>query len=143
VVAVQLAGLQGGAVGAKRGVRRAADRSRAEERFLPRLYLRVVPDAAQVGGGLEAVAAAEVLLCDAEGRPVAGELLARARLSPDGLTSGGGALVRVPESGPGRFRLVCAPEGGESGAQIRYAPPRRMGRLWTVLGVQLKAYAEG
>ena len=109
----------------------------------PRLYLRVVPDAVQVDGGLGAFASADVLLCDAEGRPVAGELLVKARMSIDGSTSGGGAFTRLSEIGPGRFRLICAPEGGGDGTHVRYAPPKRMGRLWTVLGVQLKAYAEG
>jgi hypothetical protein len=115
---------------------------RQPERMMPRLYLRVVPDEVQVCGGLEAVAAADVLLCDAEGRPVAGELLARARASEDGRAAASGTFASVKPVAPGRFRVVCAPEGKE-GSNISYAPVKELGALWTVLSLQLKAYAEG
>lgn len=115
---------------------------REPERMKPRLFIRVTPEAVMLGGGSAAVARAEVLLCDVEGRPVAGELKARARMCADGMTSGGGAFTALEPAGPGRFLVTCGPEGLAE-AQVTYAPPRRMGTRWTVLSTQFKAYAAG
>jgi len=115
---------------------------RGPERMKPRLFIRVTPEAVLLRGGRAAVARAEVLLCDVEGRPVAGELKARARMCADGTTSSGGAFTELTPSGPGRFLVTCGPEGLTE-AQVSYAPPRRLGDRWTVLSAQFKAYAEG
>ena len=116
---------------------------RMQERLLPRLYVRVVPDDVRVRGGLGAVAQADVLLCDVEGRPVSGEVLARARVSADGTSAGEVALAPLQPVAPGRFRVVCAPVGKADARQVGYVPAKQLGALWTVLSLQLKAYAEG
>ena len=115
---------------------------RASERMKPRLFIRATPETVLLRGGRAAAARIEVALCDAEGRPVAGELRARARMCADGIVAGAGAFTELTPTAPGRFAMTCGPQGlGE--AQVTYAPPPRLGNRWTTLSVQFKAYAEG
>ena len=113
------------------------------ELIRPRLYLRTIPVSVVVSGGTGAVAHVTVQLCDAEGHPVEGELLGRARMRVDGVGSDHGGFTRLTSTGAGTFQIQCAPDQNEDGRTLCYHPAPHLGVRWTTIGVQFKAYAKG
>jgi len=108
-----------------------------------RLTLELVPEQTLVTapGALQGT----VLLTDAAGKPVAGQVRARARIVHGGRTGEPGPYVDLVPQAPGRFALKCdvrTATAGPAPSGLACTLPRRA-ETPVIASVQVKAYAPG
>lgn len=116
-------------------------------RIKPRLYVKLEPASTLIESGEPIRITAR--LTDVEGRPVAGQLRARARLVADGSPKRLTPYAELQQAGPGEFTLTASPAAepfADPGLAPRntvpYAQPRDAEALHQVT-FQFKAYAPG
>lgn len=116
------------------------------EQLHPALFIRIIPEHTCVPAAEPA--RFSVMLTDAEGAPVAGQLRARWRTILDGRTRNTGAYVDVTPVTDGCFDLICMPTQGEKPGEtgpVRELPFKTLppdGKL-AQLSLQFKAWSPG